>query len=474
MKRSNPFRLGLFARLMLAFLMVIIAGGLVTIWLTRQTTAAQFTVYTTSSSRHQAELLAPVLSNFYAGQNSWSGVEALFAPDSRDTMGGMMRRGQGNGMLGMWSMMGNRLLLVDENGRVLADTENEMVGQQLPADLLQQNGVPILHGEQTVGTVLVTASLQSTKQNEVFIKRVNQAILLSLLAAGALALFFGGLIVWQVVRPLQQLTDAAQKIAAGNLTQQVNVAPGDEIGDLGLAFNQMTQRLARAETLRNQMTADIAHELRTPLTVIQGNIEALQDGVFPLTIDALDPILDKTLLLRRLVEDLRQLTLAETGQLSLNMQPTDLHALAVQSAEAFQSTAAARAISLVIDSPDGLPAVNADRQRVQQVFMNLLANALRYTPDGGSVTIRLALEAGWIRVAVEDTGPGIPPEDRTNVFERFYRVDQGRARAADGSGSGLGLAVARSIVEAHGGQIGVESAPDQGAVFWFTLARRRS
>ena len=115
MKRSNHFRLGLFARLMLAFLMVIIAGGLVAIWLTRQTTAAQFTIYTTTSSRHQAELLAPVLSDFYAGQNSWSGVEALLAADSRDTMGGMMRRGQGNGMLGMWSMMGNRLLLVDEN-----------------------------------------------------------------------------------------------------------------------------------------------------------------------------------------------------------------------------------------------------------------------------------------------------------------------------------------------------------------------
>lgn len=469
MKRSNHFRLGLFARLMLAFLMVIIAGGLVAIALTRQTTAAQFTVYTTTSSRHQAELLAPVLSDFYARQNSWSGVEALLAADSHDTMGSMMRRGQGNGMLGMWSMMGNRLLLVDENGRVLADTENEMIGQQLPADLLQQNGVPILHGEQTVGTVLVTASLQSTEQNEFFIKHINQAILLSLLAAGALALFFGGLIVWQVIRPLQQLTAAAQRIAAGNLIQQVHVAPGDEIGDLALAFNQMTQRLARAETLRNQMTADIAHELRTPLTVIQGNIEALQDGVFPLTVDALDPILDKTLLLRRLVEDLRQLTLAETGQLSLNMQPIDLYALAAQSAEAFQSAAAERAISLVIESSDGLPTVHADRQRVQQVFMNLLANALRYTPDGGAVTIRLALEAGRVRVAVEDTGPGIPPEDRSNVFERFYRVDQGRARAVDGSGSGLGLAVVRSIVEAHGGQIGVESDPGQGAAFWFML-----
>jgi len=471
MKHSNHFRLGLFARLMLAFLIVIVAGGVVTIWLTRQATTAQFTIYTTTSSQHQAELLVPVLADFYAAQGSWSGVETLLTADSRDTMGGgMMRHGQGTGVLGMWSMMGNRLLLVDENGRVLADTENEMVGQHLPTDVLQKNGAPILRGEQTIGTVLVTASLQSTAQNEGFIKRVNQAILLSLLAAGALALFFGGLIVWRVVRPLQQLTAAAQTIATSSLVQQVTVAPGDEIGDLALAFNQMTQRLARAETLRNQMTADIAHELRTPLTVIQGNVEALQDGVFPLTVAALEPILDKTLLLRRLVEDLRQLSLAETGQLSLNKQPTDLQALAAESTEAFQLAAAERAISLVIDSPDGLPTVTADRQRVQQVFMNLLANALRYTPDGGTVTIRLAPEASQVRVAVEDTGPGILPEDRTNVFERFYRVDQGRARAADGSGSGLGLAVVRSIVEAHGGQIGVESAPGQGAAFWFTLS----
>jgi signal transduction histidine kinase len=467
MKRFSEFRLGLFARLMLAFLLVIMVGGMVALWLTRQATATQFTVYTTASSRHQAESLVPLLADFYAAQGSWAGVETLLATDTA-MMGGRMRHGQGNNGLGMWAMMGNRLLLVDENGRVLADTENEMMGQQLDAAMLRDNGLPITSGGNLVGTVLVTSGVQAAAQNAYFLQHVNQAILLSLLAAGSLALVFGGLLAWRVVRPLRRLTAAAQGIAAGDLTQRVEVSPGDEMGDLALAFNQMAERLSRAEVLRRQMTADIAHELRTPLTVIQGNIEALQDGVFPLSIEALAPILDKTALLNRLVEDLRQLTLAETGQLSLDKQPTDLHALTLQTLEAFQPAAVERSIMLEIDSPSPLPLVQTDRQRVQQVLMNLLSNALRYTPDGGTITVRLTADE-QVRVVVQDQGPGISPEALPNVFERFYRVEKGRTRTADGSGSGLGLAVARSLVAAHGGQIGVESLPSLGAAFWFTL-----
>ena len=467
MKRFDKIRLGLFARLMLAFLVVVLVGGITALWLTRQATATEFTIFTTNSGRRQAESLAPVLADFYAAQGSWTGAETLLATDTR--MGGMMRHGQGNNGLGMWAMMGNRLLLVDENGRVLVDTENEMMGQQLAADILRDNGVPITSDGQMVGTVLVTSGVQAAAENTYFLQHVNQAILLSLLAAGSLALVFGGLLAWRVVRPLRRLTAAAQGIAAGDLSQRVDISPGDEMGDLALAFNQMAERLSRAEVMRRQMTADIAHELRTPLTVIQGNIEALQDGVFPLSLAALDPILDKTALLTRLVEDLRQLTLAETGQLSLDKQPTDLYALALQAIEAFQPTAIERSISLEIDSPPNLPLVQADRQRMQQVLMNLLSNALRYTPNGAVITIHLTAEREQVRVVVQDQGPGIPLEALPNVFERFYRVEQGRTRTTDGSGSGLGLAVARSLVEAHGGQIGVESPPGLGAAFWFTL-----
>jgi signal transduction histidine kinase len=298
---------------------------------------------------------------------------------------------------------------------------------------------------------------------------MNRAILSSVFLAGALALVFGSLIVWRVVRPLKSLTMAASAVAAGDLSQRVSVSSGDEISDLADAFNRMAVQLDRAETLRQQLTADIAHELRTPITVIQGNIEALQDGIFPLTQEALEPILDKTLLLRRLVEDLRQLALAESGQLSLIPEPLDLGPLAGQAIDAFRPPAEARGVELSLAPADSLPLVRADRQRVQQVLDNLLSNALRYTPDGGRITVGLAQENGFVQVSVTDTGPGIPAAALPNVFERFYRADQSRERLSDGGGSGLGLAVARSIVEAHGGQIGVHSAPGQGAVFWFSL-----
>jgi signal transduction histidine kinase len=298
---------------------------------------------------------------------------------------------------------------------------------------------------------------------------MNRAILSSVFLAGALALVFGSLIVWRVVRPLKSHTMAASAVAAGDLSQRVSVSSGDEISDLADAFNRMAVQLDRAETLRQQLTADIAHELRTPITVIQGNVEALQDGIFPLTQEALEPILDKTLLLRRLVEDLRQLALAESGQLSLIPEPLDLGHLAGQAIDAFHPPAEARGVELSLAPADSIPLVRADRQRVQQVLDNLLSNALRYTPDGGRITVGLARENESIRVTVTDTGPGIPVEVLPNVFERFYRADQSRERLSDGGGSGLGLAVARSIIEAHGGRIDVKSLPGEGATFWFSL-----
>jgi len=268
---------------------------------------------------------------------------------------------------------------------------------------------------------------------------------------------------------MRELTDATRAIAAGDLTQRVTVDADDEIGDLARAFNQMAAGLERGEALRRQMTADIAHELRTPLSVIQGNVEALQDGVFPLTVEALEPIQAKTELLGRLVEDLRNLALAEAGQLPLDRQPTDLARLVEGAVAAFQPAAEAKGIALDLAAAPGLPLAEADPQRIEQVLVNLISNALRHTPAGGRVEIDLAPKpAGGLTVRITDTGPGIPPEALTNVFERFYRVDRGRGRG-EGGGTGLGLAVARSIVEAHGGVIRVENAPGRGASFWFTL-----
>jgi signal transduction histidine kinase len=343
-----------------------------------------------------------------------------------------------------------------------------MTGIQLDSSILA-DGTPILLGDQQIGTVLVTHLEQTTTQNEQFLGQVNQAILLAVLAASIAALLLGGLLTWTMTRPLRQLTHAAEAISEGDLSQRVNVQSGDEIGDLAAAFNQMSDRLAHAEQLRRQMTADIAHELRTPLSVIQGNVEALQDGIFPLTADSLEPIRAKTDLLTRLVEDLRQLTLAEAGQLPLDKTPTDLAALAQRTLTDFRAAAESKQIHLEMNPAAGLPLVNVDPQRIEQVLVNLLSNALRHTPVGGEIDVTVGVENSHVRLTISDTGPGIAEEEAHNIFERFYRVDKGRTREENGGGSGLGLAVARSIIEAHGGQIGVASEHRQGATFWFTI-----
>ncbi|MEJ2748816.1 MAG: ATP-binding protein [Anaerolineae bacterium] len=468
MNNANWPRLGLFLKLMGAFILIVAIVGILVTWQARRATQAEFALYTTAAGQRQAQFLAPTLAEYFRSNGRWDGVEAILSSGGMMGRGGMMGGGGMMANTNVWQMMGLRVLVADDNGRIAADSANEMTNVQLDNDNLA-NGTPILLDGQQIGTVLVTNLEQTTVQNEQFLQQVNRAILLAVLAASVAALLLGGLLTWTMTRPLRQLTQAAEAISEGNLDQRVHVQAGDEIGDLAAAFNQMSDRLARAERLRRQMTADIAHELRTPLSVIQGNVEALQDGVFPLTADSLEPIRAKTNLLTRLVEDLRQLTLAETGQLPLDKTPTDLAALAQRTLADFQAVAESKQISLRINQTADLPLVNIDPQRIEQVLVNLLSNALRHTPVGGQIWVAMEEENGRVRLTVSDNGPGLSAEEAANVFERFYRVDQGRTREENGGGSGLGLAVARSIIEAHGGQIGVKSEPGQGAAFWFTL-----
>ena len=464
---SRP-RLGLFFKLMGAFIFILAIVSVLVTGQARRATQREFDVYTTAAGQRQAQLLAPTLTDYFRSNGSWTGVESLLS--SAGGMGGQ------NGMMGggmmhntdMWQMMGMRVLVADDHGRIAADSTGEMENVQLDSSILA-DGTPILLNDQQIGTVLVTNLQQTTVQNERFLQQVNRSILLAVLIASGAALLLGGLLTWTMIRPLRQLTSAAEAISEGNLNQRVNVRTGDEIGDLAAAFNQMSGRLAHAEHLRRQMTADIAHELRTPLSVIQGNVEALQDGVFPLTADSLEPIRAKTELLTRLVEDLRQLTLAETGQLSLDKTPTDLAALTERTLADFQAAAESKKITLHTKQAPGLPLTAVDPQRIEQVLVNLLSNALRHTPAGGSIVVEIGVNDGHVRLTVSDTGSGISAEEAANVFERFYRVDKGRTREGNGGGSGLGLAVARSIIKAHAGQIGVDSTPGQGAAFWFTL-----
>ena len=262
--------------------------------------------------------------------------------------------------------------------------------------------------------------------------------------------------------PLRDLIDAAQRVEAGDLTPRVRQRGPRELRALARAFNSMLDRLLRSERQRRQLLADVTHELRTPVAVLQGNLEGMLDGVYPADAEHLTPLLEETRMLARLIDDLRTLSLAESGVLVLHREPTDLGVLLGEVAAAFRAQAESAGVELRAEVPDDCPLVEIDPLRLREVLVNLVSNALRHTPRGGEVRISASLDSGRLRLSVADNGTGIAPEDLPHIFERFYKT-------ADSSGSGLGLAIARNLVLAHGGEIAAESAPGAGTTIRITL-----
>jgi signal transduction histidine kinase len=451
----------LWVKLLAGFgLVAFVAVGLVAV-LANQATTRDFQLYVSQGKQMRAAQLVPEFAAYYARTGSWAGVDEWLTGLTRSQS---MGRGSGRGPGASASI--DRLLLADTDGQVLADSWGDLLGERLSNAELAW-GMAIEVDGKRVGILLVPAAEGVHESLEAeFLNQVNKSLLWAGLAAGAVALALGLLLARQLTAPLRALTQAAHHLAEGDVPQ-VKVQSRDEVGELGQAFNQMAQSLARQETLRRNLMADIAHELRTPLTVIRGDLEALLDGVFEPTPQALASLQEETLLLSRLVDDLRALAQAEAGQLRLELQPTDLADLLQGVVASFSLQAEGQGQTLELDLPADLPPVVADPQRVRQVIANLVSNALRHAPaEGGHVRLSAVQHPHEIQVLVSDSGPGIPPEDLPQVFDRFWRGHRTRV-----DGSGLGLAIARSLVEAHDGRIWVESKVGKGSTFYFTLAR---
>ncbi|HEU0235632.1 MAG TPA: HAMP domain-containing sensor histidine kinase [Candidatus Limnocylindrales bacterium] len=266
-------------------------------------------------------------------------------------------------------------------------------------------------------------------------------------------------------RGLDDLVDAVAQVEAGDYSVRVPEPRGPRpLRALVRGFNTMAARLEADERERRSLLADVSHELRTPLAIIQGNLEAIADGVHPADEAHLGVILDESRVLDRLIDDLRTVALAESGTLPLHREPTDIAVVLADVASAAQGSAADAGVSVALDAPDSLPLLDADPVRVREIVTNLVANGIRYTPRGGSVTIAAALEPGGgaVVVSVRDTGAGIAPDVLPHVFERFWKSPESR-------GSGLGLAIARALVEAHGGRTEASSTPGAGTTVTFTL-----
>ena len=271
------------------------------------------------------------------------------------------------------------------------------------------------------------------------------------------------LLISQVSSPLRILSRATDKIARGELPEPIALRSSDEFGRLGTSFNRMIENLDRSENARQTMTADIAHELRTPVTIIQGNLEAILDGIYEPTVEAIAPIYEETLHVGKLIDDLRDLALAEAGELRISCESTDLRELVDQVAETI-SGSLDQGPRILVSGNTKLPSLMLDPKRIRQVLVNLLSNAVRVTPAEGRIDIRLTrVGSDRVELSVTDSGPGSPEEDLPHIFERLYRGDRARSRAH--GGSGLGLAIARHWVEAHQGTISAENVPGAGACF---------
>ena len=291
-----------------------------------------------------------------------------------------------------------------------------------------------------------------------------------LLVGAVVGVVLGVLIAWwllrRILRPLERLAVAANRIASGDLAARVADPPDPELRAMAHAFNQMAATLERVEQLRRALVEDVAHELRTPLTSLQGYTEALADGVIEPTPAMLRTVNEEIVRLTHLVQELDQLARGERGERAQARAEVDLAAIVGRAVAIASPELASRRIAVRIEDAAALPLLMAEEDAVGQVVTNLMQNAARYTNDGGEVVIRLGLDGDAVRCEIENTGAVIPPDELPYIWERLYRVDRSRTRAT--GGSGIGLAIVRQIVEAYGGQVGAQSGDGRTRI-WFRL-----
>jgi len=445
-------------RLILSFVGVVLVAILSTVLIVYLNTPAQVQSFMLQGTMQGLDTLAADLEIYYQAQGSWQGVESILHSGGA----GMQGAGHGNGM------MGQRLILADNEGQILVDTTGNRSGDTLTAS--EQDASVQLKNKagKIIGYLLANGGMgYSNAAQKPLITRLNQAAV----QAGALALVIATLLAILlaegVIRPVRQLRTAAERVAKGDWSQAVPVKGRDELSDLASSFNAMVNSLRLSEERRRGMTADIAHELRTPLAVQRAHLEALQDGIYPMTPENLQTVLDQNVLLERLVDDLRTLALADAGELRLEPRAVNVAEFLIGMQERFRPSVEEQKLIFSSNINGECPPVLADPDRLAQIFTNLVGNAIHYTPAGGEIQMEAACQDDLIHFTISDNGPGIPPEALASVFERFYRADKSRSR--EDGGSGLGLAITRQLAVAQGGTLTAENRPEGGARFTLIL-----
>ena len=438
-------------KLTLAFFFVSMIGVALVALLVSLRTQSEFDQFVLES--YQIDLMED-LSQYYQQNRSWDEIDTIAV------------RSPYRGFRGVHGLIPAPLTLTDVEGTVIYGGAGNISGEIIPDDELD-SAVPVEVDGDTVGWVLFTQfgggqSAPPESPESKFLENLNQAVILSVLVALVVATLLGVFLARTISRPIREVTAATKIVAGGDLGYQVPVRTKDEIGELAASFNQMSADLDQANEQRRQMTADIAHDLRTPLSVILGYMEALSAGKLEPTPETFAVMYAKGQHLRHLIDDLRILALADSGELTLTRRLVQPSTLLEHTALAHAVEAREKGIDLHVEASDDLPEFEVDPDRMTQVLGNLVSNSLRYTPEGGEIALTAARENQDIVLVVRDNGSGIAPDDVTQIFDRFYRSDRSRQQNGE---SGLGLAIAKSIVQAHGGTISAASTLGEGTTF---------
>ena len=432
----------------------------------------------TNTDEARARRITHTLERFYSNNGGWRGLQPM-----------LERTG---------FVAGRDIVVMDADGTLVGNTSGSPAGEL--KGLYAGGPAPVVVDKKRVGSVYVEKDIAALKRGMIDKKppplwtkfanltdeqlrqyagsfeepavthitdATNRSLILAGAGAGLIGLLLVSLISQRMLGSVRSLTAASRKMGAGDLSQRVPEGGRDEVGQLARTFNAMAGKLENAERQRRDMVADVAHELRTPLSNIQGYVEAVRDGVLEPDRATIGTIHQQVLYLADLVEDLRLLTETEADDFRLNREPGSLVETVRESVEGARAKAEASGVVLSVDLPAESPTIVFDRTRISQVVGNLLDNAVRHTPTGGTVTVSAAVGQSSASVTVADTGEGIPDDVLPFVFDRFYRVDPSRSRAT--GGAGLGLTIARKLVDAHGGSIRVESEAGRGTSFTFDL-----
>ena len=437
-------RMSFQAKLLVAFILIVLLTSLAGYLFINHSVKRAFSEFAVSTYTPQERAILQLVRGFYEQTGNLDIVVAFLERGRREVP----------------------VLLVDPEGIVVYSPDVRFRGRHLSAGQLEDGEAVVLDDGEVWTVIPSRIILGQDILEQGFLRTTRRSLWLAGLAAMAVAILLSVFLLRQITKPLRRLDAATRRIARGEFGERVGDYTSDEIGRLARSFDEMTESLARAERTKKQMIADVSHELRTPLAAVRSALEGLRDGLIAPTPSTLASLHDKILLTTRLVRDLHQLTLADAGRLSIQLSSCRIEEILDSIVETIGVQLEDSNIRLDRTIPTGLPSVVADRQRVEQVFLNLLANAIRHTPEGGSISMCADEHTNGIQVSVCDTGPGLTEADLAHVFDRFYRADE--ARTSDG-GAGLGLSIAKALVDAQGGRIRAENGPSGGACFHVVL-----